>query len=140
MYMTSIADLRKAVGNGVDHLKPGGVFLVVTHLKEDFQENNFVYTGEKENIHITMFENNHIVSDDTYEASLIYLIRQGGKLSIQHEVHTLGLFSYDTWMRIFKEHHLKVNEINMDHLYDKYLLEDGEYKLKVFIGILDFDE
>ena len=140
MYMTSIADLRKAVGNGVDHLKPGGVFLVVTHLKEDFQENNFVYTGEKENIYITMFENNHIVSDDTYEASLIYLIRQGGKLSIQHEVHTLGLFSYDTWMRIFKGHHLKVNEINIDHLYDKYLLEDGEYKLKVFIGILDFDE
>ena len=138
MYMTSIADLKETVSNVVGHLKPGGVFLVVTHLKEDFKENNFVYSGEKNNIHITMFENNYIVSENSYEAALIYLIRQNGELSIHNEVHTLGLFPYDTWMDIFKEHHLKVSEVNLDHLYDSYLLGDGEYKLKVFIGILDF--
>lgn len=33
-----------------------------------------------------------------------------------------------------KELQLKVDEINLNHLYDKYLLEDGEYKLKVLIG------
>lgn len=122
------------------HLKPEGVFLVVTHLKEDFRKNNFVYTGKREDIHITLFENNYIVSENTYEASLIYLIRQGGKLNIYHEIHTLGLFSYDTWMDIFRENHLEVSEINMGYLYDKYLLGEGQYRLKVFKGILDYDK
>jgi hypothetical protein len=65
---------------------------------------------------------------------MVYLIRREGKLSIEHEIHTLGLFSYDQWMTIFEKLQLKVDEINLNHLYDKYLLEDGEYKLKVFIG------
>jgi len=55
MYMTSIADLKKAISNAVRHLKRGGVFLVVTHIKEDFQNNNFAYSGEKEDIHVTVF-------------------------------------------------------------------------------------
>ena len=137
MYMTSMADLKKTISNGVEHLKPDGIFMVVTHLKEDFRENNFSYTGEKRDIHITVFENNYMVSENTYEATLIYLIRQNGKLDIQTEVHTLGIFSYDVWMNIFKENHLKVKEISMDHLYDPYLTEDGAYKLKIFTGILD---
>lgn len=137
MYMTTVADLKKAISNAVSHLKPGGVFMVVIHLKEDFRENNFVYSGEKDNIHITVFENNFTVSDTTYEAALFYLIRQNGKLDIHTEVHTLGLFSRDIWMNIFKENHLKVKEIGMDHLYDPYLTEDGAYKLKIFTGILE---
>ncbi|MGM0652856.1 MAG: hypothetical protein ACQES4_08785 [Bacillota bacterium] len=83
-----------------------------------------------------MFENNHIVSDSTYEAAIIYLIRQAGELSIHHELHTLGLFSYDQWIAVFGECRLKIDEMKMDHLYDQYLLEDSEYKLKVFIGTL----
>ena len=55
---------------------------------------------------------------------------------IYHEVHTLGLFSYNDWLMIFKDNNLKADEIQMNHLYDKYLLEDGQYKLKVFAGIL----
>jgi hypothetical protein len=37
-------------------------------------------------------------------------------------------------MTLFDELKLKADEINMNHLYDQYLLEYGEYKLKVFIG------
>ena len=134
MYMTTLEDLQKAIMNAARHLKPEGVLLVVAHMKEDFKENNFAYSGEKENIHIAVFENNHIISDSTYEAAIVYLIRQDGALSIHHEVHTLGLFSYDQWMAIFEECRLKVEEINLDHLYDQYLLAEGTYKLKMFIG------
>jgi len=135
-YMTTLEDLKKTIMNAACHLKNEGIMLVVAHMKEDFKENNFTYSGEKGNIHITVFENNHIVSDSTYEAAIIYLIRQAGELNIYHEVHTLGLFTYDQWMAIFEECQLKVNEINLDHLYEQYLLEDGEYKLKAFIGTL----
>jgi len=136
MYMSTLEDLKQVLMNAVCHLKTGGVLLVVAHTKEDFQENNFAYTGSKDTIHITMLENNHIVSDSTYEATLIYLIRQDGEISILHEIHTLGLFPYDQWMDIFEECQLKVDEINLEHLYDKYLLEEGEYRLKAFIGTI----
>lgn len=135
-YMTTLGDLKKTIVNAARHLKNEGILLVVAHMKEDFRENNFAYSGEKGNIHITVFENNHIVSDSTYEAAIIYLIRQEVELSIHHEVHTLGLFSYDQWMAVFGECRLKIDEMNMDHLYDQYLLEDGEYRLKMFIGSL----
>jgi len=133
-YMITLVDLRQALLNAARHLKTGGVLLVVSHIKEDFRENNFAYSGIKDDIHITLFENNHIVSDSTYEAIMIYLIRQYGKTNIYHETHTLGLFSHEKWLSIFKECQLKVHEINADHLYDDYLLEEGRYRLKMFVG------
>jgi len=134
MYMNTFEDLRAALTNAAEHLKPGGVMLIVAHTKEEFRNNNFVYTGEKNSIHVTLFENNHIVSDSTYEAAFIYLIRRDNELSICHEVHTLGLFTYNQWMGVFQECNLKVDEMNVDYLYDQNLLGDGGYKLKLFLA------
>jgi ubiquinone/menaquinone biosynthesis C-methylase UbiE len=137
-YMITLVDLKQALLNAARHLKTDGVLFVVSHIKEDFRENNFAYSGVKDDIYITLFENNHIVSDSTYEAIMVYLIRQYGKTNIYHETHTLGLFSYEQWLSIFKECQLKVDEINIDHLYDDYLLEEGRYRLKMFIGTSNF--
>lgn len=134
MYMTTLQDLQKAIKNAACHLRTGGILLVVAHMKEGFKENNFAYSGEKDNINVTVFENNYIVDDSTYEAVFVCLIRNHGELRVYHEVHTLGLFSYSQWMAIFEGCQLKVDEINMDHLYDQYLLEKGTYKLKLFLG------
>lgn len=133
-YMITLGDLSAALKNATAHMKPDGVLLVVAHTKDEFRNNNFAYTGEDENFHITVLENNHIVSDSTYESTMVHLIRHNGKLRIEHEVHTLGLFSYDQWMTLFQKLQLKVGEMSLNHLYDEYLLENGEYKLKVFIG------
>lgn len=123
-----------AIKNAAAHLNPWGVLLVFAHTREEFRNNNFAYTGEEGNVHVTVLENNHIVSPTTYEAVMIHLIRTSGELSIHHEVYTLGLFSHEEWLDIFKMVNLQVREINLDHLHDQYLLEDGEYKLTVFIG------
>jgi len=40
-------------------LKPGGVLLIVANIKEEFRENNFVYTGSKGDVEVTIFENNY---------------------------------------------------------------------------------
>lgn len=140
MYMTSIAALKETIGNAVLHMKPDGVLLVVNPIKEEFKANNFVYTGEKDDVHVTVFENNYVVSESTYEAVMIYLIRQNGILNVYHEVHTLGLFSNEVWEEIFEENHLKITEMNMDQLYDPYLLQGGEYKMKIFTGVLDTEK
>ena len=51
---------------------------------------NFVYTGEKNGLDITLFENNHIykTKPDSYEATLVYLIRRHGELTTQKDHKT----------------------------------------------------
>ena len=132
-YMTSLEDLRKTISNANQHLMPGGLLIIVANIKEDFKENNFVYTGKKDDTHITLFENNHQISSSNYEATLFYLIRQGNKKRVYQETHLLGLFTRLEWINIFDEYSFMVNELDMNHLYNQYLLEDSDYFLKVFI-------
>jgi SAM-dependent methyltransferase len=135
-YMSSLPELRMAIGTAAAHLKPGGVLLVVGKTLEIFRDNNFAYTGEQEDLHVTLLENNYInrYRPDTYEATLIYLIRRRGDLTIHTECHVLGLFSQETWEKVFAEAGLVLQETDLDGTYDKYLLGGGEYALKIFIG------
>lgn len=134
MYMTTMEDLGKALMTSAAHLDPGGVFLAVVHPKEIFRDNNFVYSGSDGETVVTVFENNHVVSDSTYEAVMVYLIRRGGDLQIHHEVHTLGLFSSREWMGALERSGLSLEEeIDLDHLYDDFLSEEGIYRLKAYV-------
>lgn len=136
-YMTTTEDLKKAIITANNHLKPGGVLLICANIKESFKSNNFVYTGKKGDIEITIFENNYIHSnkDSIYEATIIYLIRDKGKLETYTDVHILGLFAKKTWYSILKGEGFKIKETKEEHLYDKYMLEEGEYPLYIFICI-----
>lgn len=55
-YMGSLPELRMAIETAVGHLKPGGILLVVGKTREIFRGNNFAYTGEQEDLHITLLE------------------------------------------------------------------------------------
>lgn len=134
IYMNTLEDLKAAFGKAVAHLKSHGTLFIVVHTKEEFTNNNFAYVGADENVHVTVLENNHIISESTYEAVFTYLIRSEGVLRIEHDVHTLGIFSYAQWMQLFADHHLQVTEVSMNHLYDNNLLGEGEYKLKAFLA------
>ena len=118
------------------HLKTGGVLLVMAKTEEIFQNNNFAYTGEKDGIHVTLFENNYInpFRPNTYEATLVYLIRQQGELTIHTEQQVLGLFSQAIWDDVFKNAGITMQKTNLDGIYDPYLLNDGEYPLVIFVG------
>lgn len=135
-YMASITDLRRAIETSVAHLKPGGVLIVVGKILEEFRNNNFAYSAENADLHVTVLENNYIndYHNDTYEATLLYLIRRKGELTIHTECHVLGLFSLETWETILEESGLSLQKTNLDGTYDRYLLGGGEYPLKVFIG------
>lgn len=136
-YMTTTTDLKKAIKCANKHLNPGGVLLIVANLKESFKENNFVYTGKKGDIEITIFENNYIPpdNDSICEATIIYLIRNKGKLETYTDIHTLGLFDKKTWQSLLKAERFEVKEIKEEHFYDEYILEKGEYPLNFFVCI-----
>jgi len=135
-YMASQDDLQRAIQTAVAHLKTSGVLLVVGKTEETFQDNNFAYTGEKDGVHVTVLENNYInpFRPNTYEATLVYLIRQQGELTTHTDHQVLGLFSQATWEKAFNDAELTTQITSLNGIYDKYLLGDGEYSLTVFIG------
>jgi ubiquinone/menaquinone biosynthesis C-methylase UbiE len=135
-YMTSQKDLQRTIQTAVMHLKTGGVLLVVAKTEEIFQNNNFAYTGEKDGIHVTLLENNYInpFRPNTYEATFVYLIRQKGELTIHTDHHVLGLFSQATWDEVFRNAGINMQKINLDGIYDSYLLNNGQYPLIVLVG------
>lgn len=135
-YINTYDDLSKTIANSCKHLKDNGILFIVAHVKEEFRNNNFVYSGEKDNINVTLFENNYITSENSYEATLFYIIREVVRTYHYQEVHKLGLFKYKQWIDLFTENKLKVKVLNYDHSYDQYLLGEGEYKQKIFINQL----
>jgi SAM-dependent methyltransferase len=134
-YMTSVQDLQKVIRNAAKHLKPGGVLLIVASIAEKFSSNNFVYTGSRGEIEITLFENNYLPAPDnsTYEAALVYLIRRKGKLEIHTDRHIIGIFKLKVWLGLLKEQDFTVQQKNLDYLYDCFIMEDGEYPLTMFV-------
>lgn len=134
-YMVSIEDLRKTILTAYSHLKPGGVFLIVAHTREEFKENNFVYTGSKDNINITVFENNHIIDSlkEKYEAVFIYLIRQSGSLTIYSDSHIIGLFPLEIWYELLKDVGFEIKQFKLNNLYDEFIMDEGDYSLTIFV-------
>jgi SAM-dependent methyltransferase len=134
-HMTTAGDLRKAILTAYRHLNPGGVLLIVAHISEEFQENNFVFTGSKGDVEITLFENNYVPdpAGTTYEATVVFLIRRKGKLEIHSDTDTIGLFKMSTWLGLLKETGLEVEQIKLEHSYDRFLVGEGEYPLRMFV-------
>ena len=134
-YMTTKEDLRKTISAATFHLRPGGILLIVAHMKEEFQENNFAYTGCANDIDIVVFENNYILKPpgDMYEAIIVYLIRRAGELQIYNDRHLLGLFTTDLWMELLSNQGLEVKRFSLNELYSSYILGEGEYPMTMFV-------
>lgn len=136
-YMLTEDDLYQTIQNAYNHLQTGGLLFIVAHTKEEFQNNNFVYTGSKNDVEIVIFENNYILPHDVshYEATFVYLIRRNGSLKVYNDTHIIGLFSMNKWLEIFNFFGFTTSVKSLDHSYDKFLLNNGEYPLTIFICI-----
>jgi ubiquinone/menaquinone biosynthesis C-methylase UbiE len=132
-YMVSLKDLKKAIDTTDRHLNPGGILLIVAQLRGEFQNNNFVYAGQNEDVDITVFENNHIISQNKYEATIVYLIRRKKKVDLYSEKHTLGIFDLSTWEKIFKDRGFRVKKYKEKEMYQPFLLNEGAYPQAIFV-------
>jgi len=135
-YMVSEESLLQVITNSVFHLKTGGILLIVAKTQETFHNNNFSYSGEKDDVSVTLLENNYIntYSPNTYEATFMYLIRKRGQLSIHTENQILGLFPQAIWEKMFIKAGLVIQKTTLSGVYEKYILNNGEYPLTIFIG------
>jgi hypothetical protein len=106
-YMANRSDLRSAFEVACRHLNPGGVLVAgPDDTTETFIQNRTVTTpargrGKPDNVEVVFIENGYDPdpSDDRYEATMVYLIREDGKLRIETDHHVLGLFPLDVWQK-----------------------------------------
>ena len=107
-YMTSRQDLAAALTRCSHHLEPGGVMIVTPDTtSESFQQNRTTSTigqGSRDGkpLEVTFIENLYDPdpTDEHYEATMLYLIREQGRLRIENDHFTLGVFSLETWESI----------------------------------------
>jgi SAM-dependent methyltransferase len=110
-YMTSRDDLLRLFRVAYRHLEPGGVMVVSPDAtKETFRQNEtrISYAEPKakpEGVDVVFIENNYDPdpTDDTYEGLILYLIREQGKLRVEVDHHTLGIFAADVWPTLLSE-------------------------------------
>ncbi len=113
-YMTTKRDLLKVFRSAYKHLRAGSVMITYPdECKERFKQNETnIWTSKTDDMEITFIENQYDPNpkDDTFEKTLVYLIRKNGKLRIEHDLHVCGLFSLDVWRKSLKRIGFEVYE------------------------------
>ena len=106
-YMKTEGDLLAAFQSAHRHLRPGGAMVVMAEVtKETFRQNKTaVSISEADDLEITVIENNYDPDpgDNTCETTFVHLLREKGKLRIEHDHHIVGIFSIDVWRRLLKD-------------------------------------
>ncbi len=113
-YMISQRDLLKVFKMAYKHLKPGGVMVVhPDQTKSTFKQNStHLWRSKRGNMDITFIENDYDPNpkDNTFKSTFVFLIRKKGKLRIEHDYHTGGIFALNTWRKLLKQAGFKVYE------------------------------
>ena len=81
--------------------------------RENFKQNRmFCSTHVKDDMDITFVENYHDSNpaDSIYEATFVFLIRQGGRLKIENDRHLLGIFRSSVWIELLRKSGFNVTE------------------------------
>ena len=117
-YMINRAELRAVFAIAYRHLHSGGVMVVSPdETTETFQQNRTRVSYAKAktkptNLDVVFIENYYDPdpTDDIYDGLILYLIREDGKLRIEPDHHSLGIFPLDVWRVTLREIGSEVHE------------------------------
>jgi SAM-dependent methyltransferase len=113
-HMNCRADLVEAFRIAYAHLNPGGVLVATPDVTiERFQQNKTTTTqATRDALDIVFIENVYDPdpTDEQYEATILYLIRDHGRLRIETDHWTMGIFALDTWRHVLRETGFQVHE------------------------------
>ena len=105
-YITNPADLQQTFACARKHLRSGGAMICYAeYLKETFEQNKTQITrSTRDDLDITFIENNYDPdpADDTFETTMVYLIRENRALSVEHDIHICGIFTLDVWRDVLR--------------------------------------
>lgn len=123
-HMNCLSDFRAAFRTAYAHLNPGGVLVVTPDVTpETFLQNKTTTTSSaRDGVEVVFVENIYDPdpTDDQYETTILYLIRHDGKLRIETDRWTMGIFPVETWRRVLRETGFELYE-------ERFVLGEDEY-------------
>ncbi|MFP5397744.1 MAG: class I SAM-dependent methyltransferase [Gammaproteobacteria bacterium] len=123
-HMSSRADFVAALRTAHAHLEPGGVMVATLDVTtETFRQNRTTTTtAAREGIDVVFVENVYDPdpADEHYETTVLYLIRDHGRLLIETDRWTMGIFALDAWRRVLHETGFEVHD-------SSYVVDEDAY-------------
>ena len=107
-YMTTEADLRRAIETAYAHVRPGGTaVLVPDDVAENFEQRTTHGGSDDADGRAARYLEwswDPDPSDSWTITNYTFVLREAnGSVETAHETHRLGLFSRDTWLRLLTE-------------------------------------
>ncbi len=113
-HMSCRVDFTAAFRTAYVHLNPGGVLVATPDVTtETFCQNKTTTTpAARDGLDVVFVENVYDPdpTDEQYETTILYLIRDHGRLRIETDRWTMGMFSLDTWRQVLRETGFEVHE------------------------------
>jgi SAM-dependent methyltransferase len=130
-YMTTLEDLRQAIGTAYLHCRPGGAALFAPdHVRENFRgatDHGGHDLGTRA-LRYLEWTWDPDPSDTTYTVDFAYLLREGdGSTRVEWDRHLEGLFPRADWLRLLSEAGFRPRMVPFDHSE----LEPGSYEIFV---------
>ena len=106
-YMLSETDLRAAIATAKAHLTHGGLLLLAPdHLTDSFSGPRVIdWNRHSPNEDVTFIE--YVADPDpddtTIESVVFFITNRAGRLEVQQDRHTFGLFPKATWIGLLEE-------------------------------------
>lgn len=130
-YMTTEADLRRAMETAWVHCAPGAAALFAPdHLRENFapSTDHGGHDGERRALRYLEWTWDPDPADTTYTVDYTYMLREAdGSVRVEHDRHVEGLFSRADWLRLLVETGFEATAVPFDHSE----LEPGTYEVFV---------
>jgi cyclopropane fatty-acyl-phospholipid synthase-like methyltransferase len=106
MYITTEGDLRRTIETAYMHVKPGGVAL----LAPDFVRETFKtetedggHDGEGRSMRWLSWSFPPDPGGSTFDTHFVYMLKDGNHLTVEHDLHTCGLFAREVWLRLLEQ-------------------------------------
>lgn len=129
MYMSTEDDLRRAIATAAHHVAPGGVALFAPdETTENYRPSTSHGGHDGDGRSLRYLEWDGPPVGDTIDVTMVYVMREGDDLRVEHEVWTYGLFPRATWLRLIEEAGLQAKAL-------PYPLSEFEVPHELFAGI-----
>lgn len=134
MYMTTLDDLRAAIGTAFSHLRPGGIALFVPdETTENFQARTEHGGHDVEGRSLRYLEWTHPLNPDgrTFTVSFAFLLRESEEpVRVEYDEHTFAVFPRDTWLGLLTDAGFEATALR--HAYGE---PGAEAHTELFVGI-----
>jgi SAM-dependent methyltransferase len=130
-YMTTEADLRRAIETAYVHCEPGGAALFAPdHVRENFRAStdHGGHDGVNRGLRYLEWTWDPDPADSSYVVDYAYLLRErDGSMHVEWDRHIEGLFARADWLRLLADVGFQPKVVSFDHSE----LEPGQYEVFV---------